>query len=247
MMDSDWQVVSRGKNKKQHKNKSKINQQRCNADSKSSKDYLRQATPSNPEMEMLEANSGEFLRKLKETISSTKTSSFFIYLCEKVDRSFIATERKYFSACYCLGIGNFSISPSSYLQLVIFLCIIEKYLLKDSSNALPHSNEALEENFACNQAYIFDPILTSHEMDICKQFGMLHLEQNLHGMYKFPFQPALYSLEGDRICGRVLFFMPHCPFQLYCNLLWTNVSQLDRIAILGNRYPLRSISIAESH
>ena len=36
--------------------------------------------------------------------------------------------------------------------------------------------------------------------------------------------------------GRCLFYMPHCPYRLYCNLLWANMSCLDELVILGNRY-----------
>jgi hypothetical protein len=32
-----------------------------------------------------------------------------------------------------------------------------------------------------------------------------------------------------------LFYMPHCPYRLYCNVLWQNWFHLDRIFILGNR------------
>jgi hypothetical protein len=34
--------------------------------------------------------------------------------------------------------------------------------------------------------------------------------------------------------GRSLFFMPHCPRQLYENVLWAHYNQLNRIVILGN-------------
>eukprot|EP01034_Spumella_vulgaris_P026250 gene26250-32796_t len=36
--------------------------------------------------------------------------------------------------------------------------------------------------------------------------------------------------------GRTLFFMPHCPYRLYCNLLWQNWSQLSNTVILGNSF-----------
>ncbi len=29
--------------------------------------------------------------------------------------------------------------------------------------------------------------------------------------------------------------VPHCPYWLYCNVLWANWEHLDRVVILGNR------------
>eukprot|EP00596_Hydrurales_sp_CCMP1899_P010731 CAMPEP_0119055036 /NCGR_PEP_ID=MMETSP1177-20130426/75471_1 /TAXON_ID=2985 /ORGANISM="Ochromonas sp, Strain CCMP1899" /LENGTH=144 /DNA_ID=CAMNT_0007035477 /DNA_START=554 /DNA_END=988 /DNA_ORIENTATION=+ len=33
-----------------------------------------------------------------------------------------------------------------------------------------------------------------------------------------------------------LFFMPHCPYRLYVNLLWANWDNLENVAILGNSF-----------
>eukprot|EP01036_Dinobryon_divergens_P023323 gene23323-31654_t len=73
-------------------------------------------------------------------------------------------------------------------------------------------------------------MLTEIERSVCFKLGISVCEENLHGQHKIP------SSIDEEANGKVLFFLPHCPYQLYCNLLWTNVSELHRIYILGNSF-----------
>ena len=41
--------------------------------------------------------------------------------------------------------------------------------------------------------------------------------------------------QSTKINPVYLFYMPHCPYRLYCNLLWANWHSLHKIFILGNR------------
>ena len=90
----------------------------------------------------------------------------------------------------------------------------------------------LKETMRPSQALIYDPFFTSQEMDICRHFGFELTVENLYGKYE--------------IQRKTVFFMPHCPYRLYCNVLWKNRDRLRDLSIIGNSflsYSLRRISI----
>lgn len=69
---------------------------------------------------------------------------------------------------------------------------------------------------------VFDPLLTPKDIRICQRLHLAVKTTNDKGKI--------------RVDQRSLFFMPHCPYRLYSNVLWANWgSMLQNIAILGNR------------
>lgn len=164
------------------------------------------------------------IARIENNILYLKTSALFLSVCkclESIDKL------KSFQSIICLGVGNFSHSSSSLLQFAMFICLRERFLC--DSSIRKNSTVKLCESF------IFDPILTEMEKTVCLRYKLSICEKNLFGQYLIPNQT-----END--FGNVLFFLPHCPYQLYCNILWTNVKFLDRIYIIGNRFDTSIIS-----
>jgi hypothetical protein len=112
-----------------------------------------------------------------------------------------------FDSVMGLGIGSFTTSPSSLLQFCLLILM---------SEVLVTCGEAVS-----NTLQIFDPTMTILDSSICTELNITINKENKMGKY-----------EGS---GRTLFFMPHCPYRLYCNLLWQNWNQLSNVVILGNR------------
>ena len=163
------------------------------------------------------------MSKIEHSIRCLQQSSLFVSTCAAID----STTTEKFKSVICLGIGNFSTSANCLLQLSLYISLRTKYLDNNESNDQNDSNDNSKKIRA--QSFLYDPMLTEIEKSICLQFGISVCEENLHGQY-------LVSSCDEAVDEKVLFFLPHCPYQLYCNLLWTNVAELHRIYILGNRY-----------
>ena len=67
------------------------------------------------------------------------------------------------------------------------------------------------------------------EKQYLEENGICYDPENKRGKYRF-------TAESNSNSGCTLYFMPHCPYRLYCNILWENWDILDNILILGNRY-----------
>ena len=118
-----------------------------------------------------------------------------------------------------LGIGSFSKSSSSLLQLVMALSLSE-----DLSN---NDNDKIN-------CVIFDPIFNDVELSVCSSLGINVSKENKFGKH---------NASNDN--NITLFFMPHCPYRLYCNLLWQNWYNLSNMIMYGNSissYSLRRIN-----
>ena len=109
-----------------------------------------------------------------------------------------------------LGIGRFTASPSALLQLAFLSCL----------RAVEGSTVAA----ASPVTVVFDPLFSPLERRLCEQLGLTVSAENRRGMH--------------RVAGgtTTLFFMPHCPYRLYVNLLWENWECLEHVVILGNSF-----------
>jgi hypothetical protein len=133
--------------------------------------------------------------------------------------------------------------PSALLQLTFAYCLQHELLFATSTEGeevLPSSKASsvtssfvgvgvgggaglgAEERSKTHS--VFDPVFTENEKAVCTSLGMRVSDVNLMGYHR--------AVET----GRTLFFMPHCPYRLYGNVLWTNWDILPNIFILGNRY-----------
>lgn len=110
------------------------------------------------------------------------------------------------------GIGNFSYTKATYhsaslWQLALALCLQKK--------VKAFSDFAIKIDF-------FDPCTTVEERRFLQeQFDIHVMPINDKGHYLADSTDAL-------------FFMPHCPAQLYENVVWSNYNNLQRIVLIGN-------------
>jgi hypothetical protein len=66
---------------------------------------------------------------------------------------------------------------------------------------------------------IWDPQMSSLDLTLCDR---LLLTPNREA-------------PGRSISGPTLYFMPHCPYMLYNQVMWSNWNELSNVIILGNR------------
>jgi len=150
-----------------------------------------------------------------------------------------------------LGIGKFSESRPALLQLSLAACIGRFYKLtqRNMDDTNDDGNSSINNNSNNNNEYnnnndnkqtatstttisrceIFDPLFGRLERAVCASLGFSVCESNRKGKHNV----SNIVSSGS---GRALFFMPHCPYRLYCNLLWSNWQQLDCLVIIGNSF-----------
>jgi hypothetical protein len=81
--------------------------------------------------------------------------------------------------------------------------------------------ELMREFQISTPGVIYDPVMVPFEQDICLRLGLVlgSDEMDIHSA------PA-----------KTLYYMPHCPYLLYTQVLWSNWGDcLHNIEILGNR------------
>ena len=86
------------------------------------------------------------------------------------------------------------------------------------------------------QTIIFDPKFSETECEVCRKLGLQVRDHNTRGKHKIGSDRKNDGFDlNDSV--NTLFFMPHCPYRLYCNLLWSNWEKesLQKLFILGNR------------
>ena len=110
-----------------------------------------------------------------------------------------------------LGLGSFVSSSSSLLQLAFTLSLRDECIRLLSP----------EGNIKTFSTTVFDPMFSSLERRLCESLHLFVSVDNKKGMH--------------HAHGSTIFFMPHCPYRLYCNLLWENWDNLDHVFIIGNR------------
>ena len=111
-----------------------------------------------------------------------------------------------------LGIGNFS-SLNNNNNAIIQMAVVLN-LMNDLNIPLSKQNRL-----------IYDPRMNNTEIKYCCDNNIDVLSLNLQGKHKV------------RDGGITLYFMPHCPYSLYNNVLWANWgSNMARMAIIGNSF-----------
>lgn len=108
-----------------------------------------------------------------------------------------------------LGIGQISSSRASMLQFAYFRALSQYIQTVKGIAATIH---------------IFDPVSTDQDDRIYRQLSIERLSINNKGK-------SLHVQEHDAF----IYFMPHCPYQLYNNVLWSHWLHLDNILVIGNR------------
>lgn len=231
MEHDEWTIVKIKKNNKSHG--SNNNNKRNNAKKKNTK-------KSNIVIDNNDDDDGSSYDDVMKTINTTiielKRSSYYNKLIETIKTSLESKNSNNISnnisnnndddTCeyklkeiVSLGIGSFSKSPSALLQLVMTLCLAQEFL---------HDNDDSKEANKYN-CIVFDPIFNDVEVLVCNSLGLNASKENKFGKHN-----AVH--DNDSQYKTTLFFMPHCPYRLYCNLLWQNWSNLANLIIYGNSF-----------
>ena len=239
MLDSDWTVVSKRKVSSTGKVNTTpakiaarviaaIQHQRniCSSDSILSKEQLDDLFV--------------FTRlKLHETYSLLSRSSFTQLLFSNTE---LMNKLNCCNEIFCLGIGKFSSSMTSMYQLCLMMHLRKMmrldYQQLNSTFSADSLNPPTEDNCVIDDIAsisIFEPLFTDVDQRLCVSLNFTICNQNKMGMYST--DSVKRCLDNVSKGSLVLYFMPHCPYRLYVNVLWANWSEgLDRLCILGNRY-----------
>lgn len=153
---------------------------------------------------------------VNKSISAIRKTEFYADCLEKlIDASNIDTsiglKGDLYENMISLGIGNFSESQSSMLQLSFIIGISEDLGLLESK---------------MKKSMIFDPVLNELEIKVCNFYNLAISNDNVKGKHE--------AISNNN--KKTLFFMPHCPYRLYCNLLWQNWYKLCDVVIFGNSF-----------
>jgi hypothetical protein len=137
------------------------------------------------------------------------------------------------------GIGNFSHGPHSAPMLQLAGAL----LLRKLSAASKHSddinkcreittycdNNAINTTFWKDQQetpiFYYEPCILPLEKELLQQVFHVHvLERNHSGKLKVEDMRKQWcpTQKDDRHRTHTLFYMPHCPMRLYCNILWAH-------------------------
>ncbi len=128
-------------------------------------------------------------------------------------RKILASYKK-FESIVAYGIGNFGTKrPSAPLwQLALAVLIRE---------------QQQEESIAM---HYFEPLMTPEESKVLTKLNISIIQENERGKRSIDNN----NNDDDDDDAMTLFFMPHCPLQLYTNLFHTNWDFLSKIVVFGN-------------
>lgn len=190
-------------------------------------------------------NVDDVLDRLQRNIDELLLSSYWEFVYDKI-QEIVGRNGVTFNTIVGLGLGTLS-SPTSLLQLAMYLCLCRKLLIDVTAN----TDDDLH-NISSNRRVVYDPNMTSYDRSVCERLGITVLSTNLKGKHRVNNYTSINNHNGcnasvhpsddTSILDRqsddgysTLFFLPHCPYRLYCNLLWENWQDLDKLFILGNR------------
>ena len=91
----------------------------------------------------------------------------------------------------------------------------------------------LKSDLAIENVFYYDPCTTGLEAEVLKEFQIQVIPENERG--------------HRLVCVPTLFYMPHCPQQLYSNVLVSNWKSLENVIFFGNSlqaYGVRQVGTA---
>jgi hypothetical protein len=157
------------------------------------------------------------LDKIKASLQSSK---YYEVFCRAIGANEVSNRLKAVDTVIALGLGSFSQSKNALIQLAL-LVLIRSSLLDELRPVL---------------CYIYDPMMNEEDFQLCAALGVTALPTNNKGIYR----TGNDSDTTKRLSTNesILYYMPHCPFRLYCNVLWDNWNVLVKCMIVGNRYSI---------
>ena len=139
------------------------------------------------------------------------------------------------------GVGNFATSSSFSAPMLQLACVLflrrhaASSVIKDSSDDENAFNDNdIQNTFKREQdqvpIYYYEPCILPLERDLLEnvfhvsvlennEFGKLHVQS----MRQQDGEKASRMVESSsKSLSKTLFYMPHCPMRLYCNVLWSH-------------------------
>mmetsp|Transcript_10196 Transcript_10196/g.16735 ORF Transcript_10196/g.16735 Transcript_10196/m.16735 type:complete len:402 (-) Transcript_10196:197-1402(-) len=174
------------------------------------------------------------LSDLRQCMMRLEESEYFRFVGDKFDNFCGRGAKIKFEATVALGVGCLN-SDTSILQLAMYLCLCDRYLRPENGRSRS----------------IFDPYISEVDRKVYNSLGIVVMTENLKGKHRLASSSTATSIAcsngSDNSAGlqnqsfrdtgvSTLFFMPHCPYRLYCNLLWANWEHLDQLYIFGNSF-----------
>eukprot|EP01031_Cornospumella_fuschlensis_P036407 gene36407-44161_t len=159
--------------------------------------------------------------------SSLGSSSYFQSLLKTLESSCLSDKLNQVDVIVALGLGSFCVSRNAMLQLAM-LQLLRGHFFTKTKNV---------------PVVTYDPVMKEVDRELCAALGIIVLNDNTKGRYRAVLSEILGTRNAelpDKFNGKVLYFMPHCPFRLYCNVLWDHWNELDNIVIFGNSFHMYS-------
>lgn len=252
METEEWRTVRHSKGKKKTNSIANQNLYKCNATGTVVNSSILSSTLYIP------TDSQERDKLIQNTIKKAHTLCD-ILITQEFTHSWNSIASEYsVSKIIALGIGNFTSSTQALIQLSILLSLAVRFKTINSDNGII-MNESL---------FVYDPVSTDIEIEIYARLGFRILKNyhgkysvdtdfvnDCDEIFKSNESGNMSVLTPCPSCSgnshnaggfsndmarsnATLFYMPHSPYRLYCNVLWRNWFDWDRLLILGNRYRL---------
>jgi hypothetical protein len=129
-----------------------------------------------------------------------------------------------------LGVGSLSGSSSSSSSSSRQSSLWQFSLLVLLKDTLAHWNKG--RSCSAPSVYCFEPNFDTVDHRMCQHYHITMLSENTKGLFRPSDVDDFFGSEERPL----IFFMPHCPFRLYCNVLWSAWRYLSRSIVIGNRF-----------
>ena len=150
-------------------------------------------------------------------------------------------QRRQVKEIVCYGIGNFITTTSSpsysapLWQLACALLIRDifstcQYQHQQQQQAQQHQH--VDDDVIMIETYYYDPCMTNEEANVLEMLHIKIIPINERGKRVMDSKNNLNSSGAST--STTFFFMPHCPMNLYTNLLYTNWYNLNQVIMFGN-------------
>jgi hypothetical protein len=175
-----------------------------------------------------EKTTKDYIQDIDKCLSKFKSSAYFSLIRENLH---IDERLNDLQEIVMLGIGSIENSLNSLWQLVWILAVYE-YIIE----SIPGKDSQQE---SCKLS-VFDPMLQPIDHEICAHYHITVSSDNHKGFSSHVFTANTTTIQ-------ILYYMPHCPYRLYCNILWSAWDNLMNIGILGNRYSFFSLFLLNTN
>ena len=161
-------------------------------------------------------------------IATLRRSTWWTMLRSAVETAIPAESPAKPAELVCFGLGSIFGSANARWQLACALLLRECLLDGRGASDTPDAEQSAASRDVVLPVRVFDPVLSADEHKL------------LQG--EFYCEPISHNESGARgVSGEpnsiTVFFMPHCPFSLYCNVLRANWGEdLSRVVIVGNSF-----------